>query len=489
MANEVVKILRARLKGSSVQFRLSARAKSKKNLREKLVLRWEERPGRYVEIDDIKKDVVDLAGVRIILYMPTPEDNALVEKAIREEWGQDVVAVPHPRKEEKNSKKDEENSKKDSDNSKEEGENSNRGGGNLSKRGYQPRHLGYRAIHYRVLMKESEEEEEDKKYHWMKHDQVEIQVVSALTHAWAEVGHDILYKSYAFGQPTIQEERILDALNGLIQSGDLLLESFQEMLVKRTSQPFKYRDQLTDFLRSFFNSERDMRDGDDEEDDLKPAKLPRGEAIYILFKFLEKKKLDSPLQVRRSLVLLHYPYGHHQKEEQIRRTFKPVPEFDPDMSVAICLIRHLLRNEPYTAPPEPECAKDMLAIMMSTLTTLQLALGTRTPEKARDYLQRTNMTMEQIESINFLLQDPKRHDTLVDGGHSQNAVKPFLKDAWMWFRTSASKPTSLCGFLFRLAEMGCRKELSPKAQIGQLHIGPLSRCSTTDMADETMPLA
>lgn len=348
------------------------------------------------------------------------------------------------------------------------------------KRKYRPRHLGYRAVHYRVPMKESEDE--GKAYNWMENDQVEIQVVSALTHAWAEVGHDILYKSYAFGQPTFEEERTLDALNGLIQSGDLLLESFQEMLLKRTSMPFKFREQLTDFLRRFFNADHD-------DDDLEPATFPRGEGIYILFKFLEKEGLNSPMKVRRSLEVLCYPFEHHDKEQQIRRSFNPVPTFAPDMSVVLCLIRDFLREKAYAAPQEHRCAKDMCAIMMSALTILQYALGG--PEEARDYLQKTNMTREQIVSMNFLLGSPKRH-TALDGEHDQRIVESSLRDAWTWFRIGASESASLCGFLFRLAEMGCRKEVDPHIQLNQLDIGPLSRSSTTDMdndADVIGPLA
>lgn len=94
MAEEVERILDIKLKEEGIQFKLSARAKSKKNLREKLKVRYEEK--HYETFEDIKKDVVDLAGVRIILYMPTKEDNARVKKVVQEEWGHEVKAVNHP---------------------------------------------------------------------------------------------------------------------------------------------------------------------------------------------------------------------------------------------------------------------------------------------------------------------------------------------------------------------------------------------------------
>ncbi|KAF2655093.1 hypothetical protein K491DRAFT_439997 [Lophiostoma macrostomum CBS 122681] len=346
---------------------------------------------------------------------------------------------------------------------------------NSKNRHYRPRHLGYRAVHYRVPMKDSDE---TKVYDWMENDQVEIQVVSALTHAWAEVGHDIIYKTYAFGEPTLEERRTLDALNGLIQSGDLLLESFQEMVAKRTTLPFQYREQLTVFLRSFFRSERNAGD---EDDDLEHAAFPRGEGIYILFKFLEEKGLNTPMKVRHSLKKLRYPYEHHEKEQRIRKSFNPVPTFAPDMSVVVCLIRDLLREKAYKAPSGHKTARDMCAIMMSALTILQYALGGA--DEAGDYLQKTSMTPAQIDSMNFLLESPKRYATL-NGGYPQHVVEDLLQDAWNWFFTSASDPASLCGFFFCLAEMGCMKPVDPNTQISQLNIGPLSTVGTTDVTGE-----
>jgi len=321
-------------------------------------------------------------------------------------------------------------------------------------------------------------------YEWQENDQVEIQVVSALTHAWAEVGHDILYKSYVYGQPPIDEERILDALNGLIQSGDLLLEQFQEMLLKRTSEPFKHREQLTGFLRSYFTAERDTREDDD--DDLEPATFPRGEGIYILFKFLEMEKKNSPMAVRAPLKELQYPYEHRGKERLITQSFYPVPKLKPDMSVVICLIRHLLIKKPYEPPAEPKTAQEMCAIMMSTLTYIQHSLGG--PEEAKEYLQKTTMTQAQMQSVNFVLNSNKRHATL-EGGRDEKVVEGALQGAWDWFHAAAQEKDgkSFCGFIFRLAEMGCRKHVDPVTQLNQLTIEPLSRSGTANMAEENGP--
>lgn len=345
-------------------------------------------------------------------------------------------------------------------------------------RKYRPRHLGYRAIHYRIPMKDDNGE------HWgyVEGDQVEVQVVSALTHAWAEVGHDVLYKSYAFGPPSTEEERTLDALNGLIQSGDLLLEQFQEMVLRRTSLPFREREELTLFLRQFWNH---------KDESLESAKFPRGEGIYILFKFLTLKGLNSPMALRRTLTELEYPFEHHRTQREILKSFQPKPLVADDMIVVICVIRHILSDIPYEAPQTGMSGKDMCGIMMSTLTLLEFSLGGA--EQAKTYLQKVATSTERMDdvtfkSINFVLDDTARKP-LLEGGRGEGIVDHRLKPAWDWFRAEASEPKSFCGFLFSFTEMGCRKPLDPIKQVEQLHITPLSRSSTETAMGDTGPNA
>ncbi|KAL1595287.1 hypothetical protein SLS60_009977 [Paraconiothyrium brasiliense] len=460
MAKLVEEKLSSLLKEAGVtKFKLSRRAKDPKSLREKLIIRSQGRKEAYKDFQEIKKDIVDLAGVRIILYMPTQEDNHKVKEVIQKEWGQDIVPRIHPPPQEDPKAqpplwiepgKDNEAAKRPK---------------------YRPLHLGYRAVHYRVPMREKQ----GGAYGRLEDDQVEIQVVSALTHAWAEVGHDILYKSLAEGRPSLEEERILDALNGLIQSGDLLLEQFQKMYIKRTSQPFKYREDLMRFLRNFLNP-------DEADSDLEPAQFPRGEGTYILFKFLQMENLNTPRQVLPELERLGYPFHHHAKEDRIRESFSPIPKFAPNMSLVICLTRHLLHEKPYNASSESKSVPIMFSIMMSALTLLDFCLGG--PEEAKEYLQKLDMTEQQIENINFLLEGPLRYEILL-GEMDQEKYKSEVQGPWEWFCNNASDPDSLCGFLFRLADMGCRKNLKPRTMLKKLQILPLSRSNTADLTCDT----
>lgn len=97
MAKLVEERLKVLLEAAGVaKYKLSRRAKDPRSLGEKLIIRNLARDKQYSSIEEIKRDIVDLAGVRIILYMPTQEDNQKVEEVIQKEWGSDVIPKMHP---------------------------------------------------------------------------------------------------------------------------------------------------------------------------------------------------------------------------------------------------------------------------------------------------------------------------------------------------------------------------------------------------------
>src|SRR2546429_565876 len=94
---------------------------------------------------------------------------------------------------------------------------------------YVERFPGYVARHYCVRLRpEHVGKDDDRSY------VVEIQVVSVLVHAWAEVEHDILYKK-KFRKASVHEKRILDCLNGLLRTGEGLLEQLHEVYLARVT--------------------------------------------------------------------------------------------------------------------------------------------------------------------------------------------------------------------------------------------------------------
>jgi ppGpp synthetase/RelA/SpoT-type nucleotidyltranferase len=96
MAKLVEEKLDVLLHEAGVKCKLSRRVKQRDSLQDKLVDRSQRRKEGYKDFQEIKRDIADLAGVRIILYMPTKEDHTKVEELIKKQWGPGVVPIPHP---------------------------------------------------------------------------------------------------------------------------------------------------------------------------------------------------------------------------------------------------------------------------------------------------------------------------------------------------------------------------------------------------------
>lgn len=196
---------------------------------------------------------------------------------------------------------------------------------------YRRRHPGYTAKHYRVKMEKDQDREA---YTHTEQDRAEIQVVSALSHAWAEAGHDILYKSHEYGVPSAQEEQLLDSLNGLVMSGDILLEQFYDLVVKRTTAKFQHHYDFGIYLR-----ELDVLQPEEPGDE----RVEFDDAgLQVLLRFLVKIGKDRPSEVRDAFRRLGFPherdFDQYMKTEEISPKFKPAPE----MKAIICLLHHML---------------------------------------------------------------------------------------------------------------------------------------------------
>ena len=93
------------------------------------------------------------------------------------------------------------------------------------------KHSGYRAVHFYVNGSDAKKPEHDLSADpipglWMK--TVEIQITTIVMHAWSEVEHDLIYKNpYQLpSDPTI--DRMVDAVNGLAITNEILLQQLQE---------------------------------------------------------------------------------------------------------------------------------------------------------------------------------------------------------------------------------------------------------------------
>lgn len=130
--------------GEGIEASVTCRAKEKTSLRQKLVMRHDEmkKDGGtgYQSTQEILTEIVDLAGVRIILYMPSETQQERVKEMIQDIFDKEVQPKVHS------------------------GSQRSRAAGGprpadqekqlRSSKSYEPTHLGYTAVHYRVAMME-----------------------------------------------------------------------------------------------------------------------------------------------------------------------------------------------------------------------------------------------------------------------------------------------------------------------------------------------
>lgn len=249
LAHQVAMICETIIHRSGIRAIVTYRAKKPDSLKDKLIKRNSIK--KYQSIEQIYNDIVDLSGVRIAIYFPGDRDE--IGRLIENEFiTKKIKKFPNSEQ------------KQQQDNP------------------FKRRFTGYDAVHYRVKIKEEKLEENNKRF---AHAQVEIQIASALMHAWAEVEHDLAYKPQ-IGKLSEEEFHILDELNGLVLSGEIALERLQKSFKQRIAS-----------MEQQFNNHYEL------------AALMREKIYYklfdyyfigrvdILLKFLQKTGMDNPREI------------------------------------------------------------------------------------------------------------------------------------------------------------------------------------------------
>lgn len=255
LAHQVAMICETIIQRSGIRAIVTYRAKKPDSLMEKLIKRNAVK--KYQSIDQIYKDIVDLSGVRIAIYFPG--DREEIGRLIESEFNTEKVKR-FPNADQKYYMDDP----------------------------FKRRFTGYDAVHYRVRIKEDKLEENNKRF---AHAQVEIQIASALMHAWAEVEHDLAYKPQ-IGRLSEDEFKILDELNGLVLSGEIALERLQKAFKFRIAsieQQFNNHYELAALIREKIS-----------ENLLNEYFMGR---VDILLRFLQKINMDNPKKI---CAYLHY---------------------------------------------------------------------------------------------------------------------------------------------------------------------------------------
>ena len=260
--------LEGRLGTAGIRAIVTSRAKNIRKLEEKVRSRAANQKKTYTCVEDIFKDIVDLAGVRIAMYFPG--EFSRVESIIRELF--DVQGEPKLFPRDSTPPED-------------------------SEPQYEKRFSGYLARHYRVQLKASvlgdaQDRDPQNRSDLMHYAEarIEIQVASVLMHSWAEVEHDLLYKPEQ-GPLSYEEHAILDELNGLVLAGEIALEQLQravEARVAASHREFSNHYDLALHLLSKFAPRVGVPIGE--------TSLGR---VDILYEFLKQLRLGTPDRINK----------------------------------------------------------------------------------------------------------------------------------------------------------------------------------------------
>ena len=203
-------MVRALIKQKGIMGIVSSRVKDPDRLREKLHKR--EREGRnYDSVEDIRRDITDLMGIRVALYFP---GDAQKIAGILTPQFEIVLSKEFPARID-------------------EYDSYHSQGFTAFKRrlypGYDERRFdGYCAIHHHIRFAHPEEEDAFNPV-------IEIQVASLLMHAWSEVEHDLAYKN-KMGKVSREEYEVLDEINGLVLAGEIALRRLDQLSRQRIEQ-------------------------------------------------------------------------------------------------------------------------------------------------------------------------------------------------------------------------------------------------------------
>lgn len=275
LAHQVAVICESIIQRSGIRAIVTYRAKKPDSLKDKLIKRNAVK--KYSNIEQIYRDIVDLSGVRIAIYFPG--DREEIGRLIESEFNTGKIKR-FPNAEQKFNQDDP----------------------------FKRRFTGYDAVHYRVRIKEEKLEANNKRF---AHAQVEIQIASALMHAWAEVEHDLAYKPQ-IGRLSEEEFNILDELNGLVLSGEIALERLQKAFKHRIAtneQQFNNHYELAALIR-----ERTACGL------LEDHIMGR---VDILLRFLQKIGMDNPGRIR--------PYLNSLCNIRTAKTYKSVSDYFADL--------------------------------------------------------------------------------------------------------------------------------------------------------------
>jgi ppGpp synthetase/RelA/SpoT-type nucleotidyltranferase len=429
---------------SDVKALVTYRPKDKKRLRTKLKkinrARIEAGQPGFQDEEDILQKIHDLAGVRIALYVPSQKDEVI--EGIKS-WFKDVK-ITRQRRGLQNCQVCHGAS----------GSTAATGSNALQSHNiedlYAPVFAGYTADHARVKLFDVQA----KSLHDWKEDQVtEIQVVSVLLHAWAEVEHDITYKSIK-AEAGMEERQILDCLNGFIISSELLLNRLHSVHTNRVNvsrRPFTDKHDLARVMMPYL--ERYLSPIDKCNLDLR-----------MLFELLKAVDLNTERKLRPLLEEFYarsvLPSEHVRPNS--RSYFHGPFQLANYVQSAFAIMEHIVTNlseeQEYEArmkaqhgirPDTYRCR----VIMSSFIWLAELAWDGMIGQVVKEYVTTDQTTTgEERKQLEWIFFGSARYDILKDRADAGPKDSETLRTLWNWF--DRQEEHTYFHFAFKISQMG-----------------------------------
>ncbi|MCJ1303777.1 hypothetical protein MMC08_006588 [Hypocenomyce scalaris] len=412
LAERAKELCEKKLLDKGIQAISSHRTKSPDSLKRKLRMR-EGHNGGYKDQDHIREDIVDLAGVRIALFWP--DQKSMVETAIKE-----IFRVQNTIEKARTDPGNNDRS--------EDGAQST----------YGRRFAGYLATHYHVQLKEQDTNALE------KDDIIEIQIVSVLQNAWAEVEHNIVYKAIS-GPASLDEHRILDSLNGLVSTGDLLLEQLHNLYVLRISsnnESFANEYELGSFL--FKKLSQTTKAG--------KVRLDRIEVLRRLLKVLGK---DTPGALESMLKTIDFA----KNSPQFAKIAKDYAPFELGTSIYImqCVLSTTRDDDAplNTDKSERDPYLVKCEILVSAIIWVDDLFGPFT--EWLEKLLSHEKTAARISSLDWILGSVESRRILLKEQKPSQENQKSLEILWNWFE---GHPEIIVHFVFRIAKLGILRDFA-----------------------------
>lgn len=332
---------------------ITNRAKSITRLEAKCRQRNAKTP--YSSVEQIYDDIVDLSGVRVALYFPL--QRTLVGNRI-----ESLFYVLRRKKFPEDSPPQE---------------------------NADPRFVGYSATHYHVRLREDDLADADKRFSTTK---TEIQIASVLMHAWAEVDHDLVYKPQDQSL-SLEEHAILNQLNGLVTTGEGMLETLQRLGQQRITERerrFSNHYDLAAYLLSQPNIASDS-----------PVSASGLGRVDLLFDFLAELEMVTPEQLEPYLEALH---GNLESRPLAQQVVDALTAEDPERY----LMYQNIRLRRYASEQELNHFNQLIGRFLSSWISLEQLERELVPPPPPPMQKRVAPTGRELERAGYLDEDMRR---------------------------------------------------------------------------------